>query len=218
MAYLKAGDHMLFSLSVGAKKILLPMNPESVTVATGSSMNTFEVLDLGEVSLPRGTQLDRIMWDGILPGESRKNASYVRNWQDPKNIVKDIETWKNNGTKVRLLVTETPINQDVYISEFKHIWRGGHGDCQYEISLVQARDLVVRVQPGQAPKPKSQPRPAPSSPKTYTVKKGDTLWGIAVKFLGNGARWPEIYNIPANKKVIGPNPNLIYPGQVLQIP
>jgi hypothetical protein len=218
MAYLKAGDHMLFSLSVGAKKILLPMNPESVTVATGSSMNTFEVLDLGEVSLPRGTQLDRIMWDGILPGESRKNASYVRNWQDPKNIVKDIETWKNNGTKVRLLVTETPINQDVYISEFKHIWRGGHGDCQYEISLVQARDLVVRVQPGQAPKPKPPPRPSPPPPKTYTVKKGDTLWGIAVKFLKNGARWPEIYNIPANKKVIGPNPNLIYPGQVLQIP
>lgn len=209
---------MLFSLSVGAKKILLPMNPESVTVATGSSMNTFEVLDLGEVSLPRGTQLDRIMWDGILPGESRKNASYVRNWQDPKNIVKDIETWKNNGTKVRLLVTETPINQDVYISEFKHIWRGGHGDCQYEISLVQARDLVVRVQPGQAPKPKPPPRPSPPPPKTYTVKKGDTLWGIAVKFLKNGARWPEIYNIPANKKVIGPNPNLIYPGQVLQIP
>lgn len=209
---------MLFSLSAGAKKILLPMNPESVTVATGSSMNTFEVLDLGEVSLPRGTQLDRIMWDGILPGESRKNASYVRNWQDPKNIVKDIETWKNNGTKVRLLVTETPINQDVYISEFKHIWRGGHGDCQYEISLVQARDLVVRVQPGQAPKPKPPPRPSPPPPKTYTVKKGDTLWGIAVKFLKNGARWPEIYNIPANKKVIGPNPNLIYPGQVLQIP
>jgi hypothetical protein len=209
---------MLFSLSVGAKKILLPMNPESVTVATGSSMNAFEVLDLGEVSLPRGTQLDRIMWDGILPGESRKNASYVRNWQDPKNIVKDIETWKNNGTKVRLLVTETPINQDVYISEFKHIWRGGHGDCQYEISLVQARDLVVRVQPGQAPKPKPPPRPSPPPPKTYTVKKGDTLWGIAVKFLKNGARWPEIYNIPANKKVIGPNPNLIYPGQVLQIP
>lgn len=209
---------MLFSLSVGAKKILLPMNPESVTVATGSCMNTFEVLDLGEVSLPRGTQLDRIMWDGILPGESRKNASYVRNWQDPKNIVKDIETWKNNGTKVRLLVTETPINQDVYISEFKHIWRGGHGDCQYEISLVQARDLVVRVQPGQAPKPKPPPRPSPPPPKTYTVKKGDTLWDIAVKFLKNGARWPEIYNIPANKKVIGPNPNLIYPGQVLQIP
>lgn len=218
MAYLKAGDHMLFSLSVGAKKILLPMNPESVTVATGSSMNTFEVLDLGEVSLPRGTQLDRIIWDGILPGESRKNASYVRNWQDPKNIVKDIETWKNNGTKVRLLVTETPINQDVYISEFKHIWRGGHGDCQYEISLVQARDLVVRVQPGEAPKPKPPPRPAPPAPQMYTVKKGDCLWDIAVRFLKNGARWPEIYNIPRNKKIIGPNPNLIYPGQVLQIP
>lgn len=209
---------MLFSLSVGAKKIQLPINPESISIKTGSCMNTFEVLDLGEVALPRGTQLDRIMWDGILPGEARKNMSYVRSWRDPKSIVKDVENWENDSTKIRLLVTETTINQDVYISDFEHAWSGGHGDCRYQISLVQARDLVVRVQPGQAPKPKPPPRPAPPSPKMYTVKRGDCLWNIAKRFLKNGARWPEIYNIPRNKKIIGPNPNLIYPGQVLQIP
>ncbi len=209
---------MLFSLSAGAEKIQLPINPESISIKTGSCMNTFEVLDLGEVALPRGTQLDRIMWDGILPGEARKNMSYVRSWRDPKSIVKDVENWENDSTKIRLLVTETTINQDVYISDFEHAWSGGHGDCRYQISLVQARDLVVRVQPGQAPKPKPPPRPAPPSPKMYTVKRGDCLWNIAKRFLKNGALWPRIYNIPRNKKIIGSNPNLIYPGQVLQIP
>ncbi len=50
---------------------------------------------------------------------------------------------------------------------------------------------------------------------TYTVAAGDTLWGIATRFLGNGARWPEIHE--ANKDKIE-NPNLIYPGQTLVIP
>jgi nucleoid-associated protein YgaU len=48
---------------------------------------------------------------------------------------------------------------------------------------------------------------------TYIVKPGDTLFGIAQKFLKDGNKWPHIYN--RNKHVIGPDPNLIYPGQRL---
>ena len=60
-------------------------------------------------------------------------------------------------------------------------------------------------------------RPATNAPqtKTYTVKKGDTLWGIAKKYYGNGAQYTKIYN--ANKGKIK-NPNLIYVGQVFTIP
>ena len=62
-----------------------------------------------------------------------------------------------------------------------------------------------------------QTRSATTAPqtKTYTVKKGDTLWGIAKKFYGNGAKYTQIYN--ANKGKIK-NPNLIYVGQVFTIP
>ena len=45
---------------------------------------------------------------------------------------------------------------------------------------------------------------------------GDTLWGIAKKQLGDGKRWPEIYD--QNRAVIGDNPDRIKPGQVLTIP
>jgi nucleoid-associated protein YgaU len=47
------------------------------------------------------------------------------------------------------------------------------------------------------------------------VKPGDTLWAIAKKTLGDGGRWREIYN--NNTDVIGKDPNLIFPGQVLRI-
>ena len=52
--------------------------------------------------------------------------------------------------------------------------------------------------------------------KTYTVKSGDTLSGIAKKFYGSPSQWKKIYN--ANKSIIGSNPNMIYPGQKYSIP
>lgn len=47
---------------------------------------------------------------------------------------------------------------------------------------------------------------------TYTVQKGDTLWDIAKKYLGNGSRWKEIYNLS------GLTSHTIYAGQKLKIP
>ncbi len=48
--------------------------------------------------------------------------------------------------------------------------------------------------------------------KTYTVKKGDSLWAIAKNQLGNGSRWTEI------KKLNGLTSNVIQPGQKLKLP
>ena len=50
------------------------------------------------------------------------------------------------------------------------------------------------------------------NPTTYVVKKGDTLSEIAEKY---GVNWKTLYN--KNKNVIGDNPNLIKPGQILVI-
>jgi len=48
----------------------------------------------------------------------------------------------------------------------------------------------------------------------YTVKKGDTLWDIAKKQLGSGAKYKEIAKLNPQIK----DPNRIYPGQVLKLP
>jgi len=59
--------------------------------------------------------------------------------------------------------------------------------------------------------------------ETYTVERGDSLWRITARVLGDGAddsqiaaSWPLLYR--ANEGVIGDNPSLIHPGQELTIP
>ncbi len=55
---------------------------------------------------------------------------------------------------------------------------------------------------------------SPNAPDTYTVKRGDTLWGISGMYLKRPWRWPELWGM--NLKAI-PNPHLIFPGQTLYL-
>ncbi|MGE3857732.1 MAG: BTAD domain-containing putative transcriptional regulator [Dehalococcoidia bacterium] len=57
---------------------------------------------------------------------------------------------------------------------------------------------------------------------TYRVTRGDHLWGIAARFLGDGFRWDEIWAANRDRDMGGgwrfTDPQLIYPGWELVLP
>lgn len=53
----------------------------------------------------------------------------------------------------------------------------------------------------------------PKAPYIYTIKKGDTLWGISERFITDPWYWPNLW---ANNPFIR-NPHLVYPGQKVAI-
>jgi DNA-binding SARP family transcriptional activator len=58
--------------------------------------------------------------------------------------------------------------------------------------------------------------------RSYRVHSGDSLWKIAEQQLGSGFRWREIFDLNVNRRFPDGrnliNPNLIYPGWVLELP
>lgn len=81
---------------------------------------------------------------------------------------------------------------------------------------------AVRPQPDVRVLSRAPAAPA-SAPAEVVVRRGDTLWSIVARHLGAGASdaeiaqaWPAWF--AANRDVVGDDPDLVLPGQVLRAP
>lgn len=218
-------DIYITEIETGAR-LTLSMLPEKAKREGDAQFQVYDIINVGEVKIPKGTKLLTFSWYGTLPGKSRRDASYIKSqyWHSPEEIQNIWEKWRVNGTKLRLMVTETPINHDVYLSRYTAEATGGNGDYEYNISFVEAKPVEVYTVNELSIKPSAKtntsstttrPPAANAAATTYTVKSGDSLWMIAQKTLGKGGRYMEIFNLNKDKLK---NPNLIYPGQVLTLP
>lgn len=91
------------------------------------------------------------------------------------------------------------------------------------VVIPQWRPRGTVVEPGPlAGRPLRHQEPADQA-AVVTVRPGDSLWSLSADRLGPYASdvdiamdWPRLYQ--ANRDVIGANPNLLRPGQVLRLP
>lgn len=84
------------------------------------------------------------------------------------------------------------------------------------------RHLASFAEPATVPSTAAPALAVETVPATYTVTRGDHLWGIAERFLGDGFRWVEIWKLNQQRTMTDGrtfvDPNLIYAGWRLELP
>lgn len=207
----------------------IPWMPDKVQFQSGGTrFASYNILDLGKVEIPNGKNLRTYSWTGCLPGKANQNLPFLRcGFMPPEEYQSRFSEWKVNHAELWLIITGTPISSRVYLEDYSVDYEGGSGNYKYTISFKDMARLKVGIVPKAAEEASADlKREADPAPDTYTVAQGDTLWDIAQKYLGNGARWTELYKL--NKDTIeeaarqhgqasSRNGDLIYPGTVLKI-
>ncbi len=217
--------------------VLLPITPSKIQTKIKNQNKTINLINDGEINILKSPGLTEISFDVLLPQVKYPFAIYPNGFRQADFYLNKFEELKINGTVFQFICSRVSpagnllfdTNMKVTLEDYRILEDATQGlDIKVRVNLKQYKDYGTKTV-NIVTKPKevttkpvvvasvSTPRPAETAPKpkTYTVAKGDTLWNIAKKNLGNGARYTEIYNL--NKDKIK-NPNLIYPGQVLTLP
>ncbi|ENK0557998.1 LysM peptidoglycan-binding domain-containing protein [Clostridium botulinum] len=199
-----------------------PVNPiDNVMVNRTKKYDTADIVDYGEVDLSdKGKKIKELSFLTLLPKEYDTYCRY-RNIPKPAEAIGKLEKWMEQEEPLRLIITDFGFNDLVIISNVSEEERAGEtGDKYITISFRTHRDL--KIQTLAPPKTTSTVKKVSlnnnrattkSNSKIYVVKQGDSLWKIAKWWYGDGSKWNVIYQ--KNRNIIGPNPNVIRPGQKL---
>lgn len=192
----------------------MPVTPPEFYVEDGRQTEGIDMTDIGRVNLPGLRQLFNERIEFLLPSSARNYTT--GGWAgDPYAVADKLAEWSNNGDVLRFIVTDTPVNYPVLLGPVRHGQKDGTGDVYVTLELRRYRELAeesteVNQDTG------NLGRAAPQEKKeegSYTVVKGDTLWGICRRTYGDGSLAWKLAAFNGIK-----NANLIYPGQVVRLP
>lgn len=205
----------------GGLRFRFPVTPRAVSVTAKSRNVTVGLIDSSEVLILNEPGLREIAFEALLPNKKYPFAVYPDGAFQPASyylgLIEQLKAGREpfsfvlgggdgNGHSLTVALEDYTVSEDASFG----------GDVMVSLRLREARSSMVKViEPEKGAN--TAPRDTSSAviPKTYTVQKGDTLWGIAKRYLGDGSRWSEIYELNRDKVS---NPNLIYAGQVLALP
>lgn len=215
--------------------MLLPITPSKLSLKVKNMNKTVTLINEGEVNIIKTKGLREFSFEFLLPFTDYSFAAVSRakkqkHYLDKLNQLKinkrpfQFVVKRPKGFKTNIKVTL----EDLNITEDAQEGR----DIKVSVTLKEYRHYgtkkVVFVQPpapatGEAKQEEkreeakiTENRDASTAqkPKTHIVKRGDTLWGLAKRYYGNGSLYPKI--VSANPKI--KNPNLIIDGWELVIP
>ena len=210
-------------LKQDGKQILLPVTPSEMETKTGNRNKTVYILNFGEMNLAKKPGLQEIRFTALLPGRPYSFVQMEDGFHEPEYFLNYFKEYKAAAKPVQLILFRRMAdgtqlfcgNIEVLLEDYTVTEKGGEqGDFWVEMHWKEwkaAKSIRYSIK-GNTMVEQGQQRQAKQPAATYTVQKGDCLWNIAKKQLGEGARYKEI----AQKNGIA-DPNRIYPGQILKL-
>lgn len=224
-------------------KMLCPVAPSKLQLKIANKNKTLTLINEGEVNILKQAGLTDVSFDLLLPNVKYPFATYKSGFKNARYFLDELEKMKTDNKAFQFIVTrlfpngkmlfDTNMKVSLESYEIKEDAKQGF-DVVVSVKLKQYKEFGTKTcnVTFASTKPKvsvQNTRPATTAPsnKTHTIQKGDTLWGIAKKYYGNGSKYTAIYN--TNKTVIenaakkhgkqsSSNGHWIYPGTVLTIP
>ncbi len=223
---------MAYIVSLGG--VQMPVTPSKIQMKIKNQNKTINLIDGTEINILKAPGLTEFDFEVLIPQvKGYPFAIYVdkstgggyadTKFLDAAYYLEFFEKLKIEKQKVKLAIDRTSpdgtvklfgTDYEMVLEEYSVIEDSNNGlDLTVSLSLKQYRDYQTQVYnvtedkhlvPSNLPTSKKVPPP-------YTVKKGDTLWAICKKKLGNGSKYPQIAKLNKIK-----NPNLIYVGQVIR--
>lgn len=212
-----------FWLIRGREILRLPVNPESLQMSSPFNYTDLDVEGIGEITMFGRRAQREYTIETFWPSKYNPVYCSYSGFISPGAFIKRIEDWRGARKPIRLVVTGARrVNEEVTIRDFTidADRNGSPGDIYFTLTLKEYREIKIeRVDLSKKKTKNNKQRSSKSkdnTPKSYVVKKNESLWIIAKKVYGDGDKWRKIYD--ANKKKIGANPNKLEVGMKLVIP
>lgn len=199
----------------------LPVNPEAIEVSGGGNGKTYDIIGTndgksetraGEINVIKSPKLREVSFSGIFPAQFYPFV-VTDTLYEPMHYIRLIEKWRATKRPIRFIYAAhydqhlaaqlfrgKDINMPVSIEKFS--WKedaGSSGDIEYSLLMKEyvfysARRVVVKTDSEGNQVAVQLPARRPDDrirPDTYTLKEGDDLSKVAMKFYTDAAGFPD---------------------------
>ena len=171
----------------GAERITFSVNPEQISISRPNENRVLPLAMGGTVNVWGGRGLREVVLTTFLPHETSPFYSGTA----PQTILDMLGRWQDSGDPIRLILSDSDINDAFLIEDITQRLREGDRDIGLTLTLREykfksALAALAGTSHTAEAVHREDERPLPA---TYAAKKGDTLWGIAAQFYGDGTKW-----------------------------